>query len=254
MTTTANDIPILFSGPMVLAHLAGRKSMTRRLLSPRYVRFFDGERPSYQPTKALLAAALIEVTGLRRIESDTWVWQAKAFPHQNAQQTNWLAHINPVPGTRMWVRERTTVLAARDGEIKVSYDADSHAPDVWFPFPDRMKQKPITGQRLSMGCYREVSRITDTVTAVKVERAHEISEADAIAEGCGLYVSGHGFITEEELRTDPGFSNFLSAKTGFEATWMALHGPASWAANPYAIAIGYSVIKANIDAPEARAA
>ena len=250
-----SDIPILFSAPMILAHLAGRKTMTRRILSPRYVTFFDGQGASFRPTKEYLAQALTEVSGLRRVDGDIWTWQAKAFPHQHAERTNWMAHINPAPGTRMWVRERTTVTAARDGEIKVSYDADRHAPDVWFPFPDRLKQKAITGQRLSMGCYRETSRITDTVTAVKIERAQDISEPDAVAEGIQrIPARRDGFGDDWTYLNGVSVTPSDSAAGAFADLWSHLHGWDSWVANPYVVGISYTVVKANIDAPEARAA
>ncbi len=250
----SRDIPILFTGAMVLAHLANRKTMTRRLLSPRYIKVFGNEQPSFRPSQLLLNAALTEVSSLRCVDSEIWTWQAKAFPHQNADRTTWMARINPEPGTRMWVRERTTILAARDGEIKVSYDADGHAPDAWFPFPDRLKQKPITGQRLSMGCYREISRITNTVKSVKIEPLQDISNEDAEAEGI-----------EYNPKLDPigpcKWRHYLQKNTGiyppsssFETLWKSIHDAGSWDANPFVVAIGYSVQHANIDAPEARAA
>jgi hypothetical protein len=175
-----------------------------------------------------------------------------AFHNNTAYHTTWLASLNPEPGTRMWVRERTTCITARDGEIKVSYDADGSAPDVWMPFPDRLKQKPIVGQRLSMGCYREVSRITDTVSAIKIERAHDISDDDCFSEGLDPW---GGRDTDGRVFINPVAPNEGGpGKWAYGELWKHLHGAESWSANPFVVAISYSVIQANIDAPEARAA
>lgn len=261
----SGDIPILFTGAMVLAHLNGSKTMTRRLLSPRYIRFSAYDQPTFRPLKDLLACALTDMQELRCLEPAIWTWLAKAFPHQNADVTRWLALLNPEPGTRMWVRERTTITAARDGEIKVSYDADGAAPDVWYPFPDRLKQKPVIGQRLSMGCYREISRLTDVVTAIKIERAQDISEADAVLEGItyeNVIVGSHGStgvhveITADRYfngAEDSEFEGHESGAEAFEDLWARLHGHESWAANPFVVAISYAVTKANIDALDAGA-
>lgn len=163
------------------------------------------------------------------------------------------------PGDRLWVRERTMCVGVRDGEIKVSYDADDFTPEVWLPFPDRLKFNPKVGKRLSMGCYREASRLTLIVETVKIERLQDISEADAIAEGvlswrddwsqkqaAEMLLRG----TEASVETGAG----SPAVRLFYLLWTSLHGREGWKANPEIVAISFRVIKSNIDSAEARAA
>ena len=43
-------------------------------------------------------------------------------------------------------------------------------------------------------------------------------------------------------------------RTGFVRIWNELHGDKSWLDNPEVVAVSFRVVKANIDAPEAKAA
>lgn len=86
---------------------------------------------------------------------------------------------------------------------------------------------------------RWASRLTLIVESLRVERLQEISEEDARAEGAML---------------EYGEGAKISKRRAFELIWKHINGETSWAANPWVAAIGFRVIKANIDAPEAQAA
>jgi len=149
------------------------------------------------------------------------------------------------PGDRLWVRENFSydrLDVDKDGILPPWYWADGNPEDG-----DWTKPKP------SIHMPRWASRLTLTVTATKIERLHDISEADAKAEGCGLYVAGHGWITEDELRVDPGYSNYLAPRLGFEDIWRQLHGDDAWAANPEVVAISFKTSAMNIDSMECAA-
>jgi hypothetical protein len=91
-----------------------------------------------------------------------------------------------------------------------------------------------------MGTYREVSRLTLVVTATKIERLQEISNADAEAEGikhAGWWIAS----------AKPDICSAVSAKEAFKKFWKYLHGPESWDANPEVVAISFDVHKCNID-------
>jgi hypothetical protein len=130
------------------------------------------------------------------------------------------------PGQRLWVRETWGNRYA--GEIAYRADGELAAPIKW---------------RSPRFMPRALSRLTLLVTEVRVQRLQEISEADAQAEGAGLYVPGHGFITDADLRCDPGYSNFLAPRMGFEAIWAEIYGPDAWVANPWVAAISFEVEK-----------
>ena len=98
---------------------------------------------------------------------------------------------------------------------------------------------------------RWASRITLTVTAVRVERLQDISEADAIAEGiqcnktlpedthrCWLVLGNNG-------RTD--LLTSWDAKDVFRQLWHHIHGPGAWEANPWCAAISFTFEPRNID-------
>lgn len=86
-------------------------------------------------------------------------------------------------------------------------------------------------RRPSIHMPRWFSRLTLAVTGVKVERLQEISRADAISEGCDG-TPGHDTVCD------------------YSELWDGLHGPGSWDANPWVVAITFIVHHRNIDAME----
>jgi hypothetical protein len=92
---------------------------------------------------------------------------------------------------------------------------------------------------------RCASRITLTVTDVRVQRVQDISEEDAKAEGAmfhdGRPTCHHGW------RHD--YSDvWPTARHSFCALWNSLHGPEAWDANPWVYALTFTVHHDNIDA------
>ncbi len=81
---------------------------------------------------------------------------------------------------------------------------------------------------------RWASRLTLTVTDVRVQRLQEISEADAEVEGVELAVFPDWPVT-----------TFRGAYRGL---WESLHGPGAWAENPWVAAITFTIECRNIDA------
>jgi hypothetical protein len=118
------------------------------------------------------------------------------------------------PGDRLWVRE---AFCFPNGTKTAWHRADSPWAD-----DDRVKWRP------SIHMPRRVSRLTLTVTAVKIERLQAISEHDAYAEGV------HGYRQKE-------------GRAAFEAIWQDLHGAGAWDANPEVVALSFTVEQRNID-------
>ena len=139
------DRPILFSGPMVRAILAGTKTQTRRV-----------------------------VKGL------ALEWLAEFTPEFVADPANSLCPYG-VPGDRLWVREAYRFLGVHD---HVPPREVSSGP-VWYEAQDDVPFHPSEFGKLrpSMFMPRWASRITLEVTGVRVERLQDISEADSVAEG-----------------------------------------------------------------------
>lgn len=115
-------------------------------------------------------------------------------------------------------------------------------------------------QRLGRFMPRAASRLTLIVEDVRVERLQAISEADAVAEGVepGAHpdtgeASGwkdysiiHGGPYKGE-RHPHAILPWKDATRSYQSLWETLHGLDSWAANPFVVAVSFSVVRGNID-------
>ncbi len=215
----SRDIPVIFSAAMVQALLAGRKIMTRRLA--------DVERKTRNPAIG---------------ESETYM---AASPWQKV-----------AAGDRLWVRES---LFKHDME-GWRYSADKSAVSLHKDHPGvsamiswAHHKKGWSAPSIHMP--RWASRLTLIVIGTKVERLQDISPDDAWNEGVErrsrsvrqMWLFGADAAEREAIYK-------RACVWEFEELWKTLHGPDAWDANPEVVAVSFSVIKANIDAPEARAA
>lgn len=140
-------------------------------------------------------------------------------------------------GDRLWVRENhyltddghnERVIYAADGDaVKKHFDQlDSLGPS--FPADIIERHKKL---RPSIHMPRWASRITLAVESVRVERAQDITEDDAIAEGLTFDPMG-GWSADTT-------NNALWRATpveAFQALWHTIHkedGPNGWSANPW---------------------
>lgn len=170
------DRPILFSGAMVRALLAGTKTQTRRVVKP------DGKY---------------------RLDL---VAPADGGPSRCPYGA---------PGDRLWVRETWNTF---EGWAGYFYAADDHSFGIGADDdPDHIAEHAVRW-RPSIHMPRAVSRITLEITAVRVERLQDISEADAWAEG----------IPGDLLHRAQGW-----APRAYQFLWEQINGPGSWDANPW---------------------
>lgn len=146
--------PILFSGPMVLEILAGRKTQTRRPVKP-------------PPGPASLSPFhhSIEVATGRQ------VWGFRDGTGQATEDDRICPY--GAPGDRLWVRE-THVRGTMNGGER-----------AWVRYRATDEADVPAGTRWTPGIHmpRWASRLTLEVEAVRVERVQAISEEDARAEG-----------------------------------------------------------------------
>jgi hypothetical protein len=200
--------PILFSGEMVCAILAGTKTQTRRTVKPLPV------------SDSLIAGAAPQ------IDSDgDCVWFRNNLPIIGSKNKY------GIPGDRLWVRE--TWKPHCEGPISdkfplgtcVKYRADGRCikPIEWTDDQGAWCEanEEMTHWRPSIFMPRWASRITLEIVSVRVERLQDISEADAEAEGIDF------------IRHYPDCDETLSAKTLYEVLWESINGKGSWAANPW---------------------
>jgi hypothetical protein len=196
--------PILFSSPMVKAILAGRKTQTRRVLSP-------------QPT-----SDDIDNAGDCETVIDMATGRDIRCPYG-------------AEGDRLWVRETWTHDAESLEACRLAFDCCS-VPG-YGPYylatevsPDTLKWKP------SIFMPRWASRITLEVTDVRVQRLQEISDSDSEAEG--VRPIDAAIVFNDRGGHDRKLSG--TARGAFACLWDSINGKrAAWASNPWVWAITF---------------
>ncbi|WP_342242675.1 hypothetical protein [Ensifer sp. OTU672] len=240
------ESPILFSGPMVRALLAGTKTQTRRTLKdqpPEWATFCQ------QPT-------MLNVLQ-QWVPSGLWAWsedeQTPARPLRrwpvNADGEHYWLRPRFSIGDRLWVRETwapLTYLTHNEPDPQAIIDGGFYRADGGTVDGEVSRWKP------SIFMPRHASRLTLIVTDVRVERLQDISEADAIAEGAEL--SQHpGMDGGVMVKTDvPGVT--ASPGVWYRWLWDEINGKGAWRSNPWVAAYTFRVIKQNIDQIEREAA
>lgn len=220
--------PILFSAPMVRAILDGRKTQTRRVLPEQPEMAANGDcriRGTFGPVNYLMRGVYARFWTKYRVGDLLWV-RERFLPDAPAADEGWddegLSFVEwDGCGRRL------------DGIPKI-YRSPKHciyyADEKWASYSD-WKWRP------SIHMPRWASRITLLVTAVKVERLQDISEADAVAEG--ICQAGDGF------SASPGYHPLwgATAQGAFYCLWRSINGPGSWDANPWVAAYTFERVK-----------
>lgn len=191
--------PILFSAPMVRAILDGRKTMTRRVAKITH------RTPG-------LAACLEPRVGDPR-------------PHVAKELCPY-----GQPGDRLWVRE---AFAGSIAYERHGYPLKEWGNKLWYLADGEPRSGQWTRPRPSIHMPRCLSRITLEITEVRVERVNDISEEDSRAEGAPEAPTPMSLMYSrcEVLRT--------RYREGFADLWESIHGPGSWAANPWVWVVGF---------------
>jgi len=183
--------PIIFSSPMVKAILEGRKTMTRRPVKP-------------QPDK--------ECDSVIQEPDGRFFFRYGGILHCPYG----------IPGDRLWVRE-TWAPISMGGAITdhLHYKATPNEGlflnenNIWQETPMlpwlHKWESPIFMPHWA-------SRITLEIMNVRVERLQEITESDAIKEGCYCGI---------------GAGNWRDSKHVFEDLWNSIYGNEAWDKNPW---------------------
>lgn len=226
------DRPIIFSAPMIRALIDGRKTQTRRVIVPP-APFDIGDDITVQ-----LATGEI--------------------------RPRWAA------GDRLWVKEswRTSVGIDRVRPSKMEIPGGGYGWPLWYEADDgavtwrgSTEGGPgfVTPGKLRPSIFlpRWGSRLTLTITDVRTERLHDISEEDARAEGAKLHVPCKSSVAGTTIASDSWhFDHDLNgrlyegrtARDAFEVLWGKINGWKSWDANPFVAAITFEVARSNIHA------
>jgi hypothetical protein len=201
-----SEKPILFSGPMVRAILDGRKTVTRRVITPtrsldlkpgdiivRWGPQFGGTAARFRPSYA--------------------------------------------PGDRLWVREGWAHLPKSAYGLPKTADPNDVDMAAYYRADFDRSGKPAW--RPSIHMPRWASRLTLKVTDVKVERLQDISEEEAKAEGVFFYDDRSDY---PWTAYDGCSVSYPHARDAFGFLWTRINGKrpgCAWDDNPWVAAISF---------------
>ncbi|TRO96766.1 hypothetical protein FKB34_01995 [Glycocaulis profundi] len=238
--------PILMSGPMVRAILDGRKSQTRRVLSIRGHKTF-------------------KVFGRSDTPGYDWQFRDAEMRWHDLRDNELKARLRFAVGDLLWVKE-TWADVNLYGAPGIAYRADEHIRDLmdepdfhcedgtfnyvherlqfgargldWSVWASDLISGAEGNWRSPLHMPRWVSRLTLRVTDIRVQRLQAISEADAVAEGCGPY--------DKSLNPNA----IGPARAIFEALWDSLNAKRGhgWDTDPWVVAVSFEAFRANVDA------
>ena len=210
-TVAVKERPILFSGPMVKAILEGRKTQTRRIVKPQPDNMGIAGIKPWVITDSISSEQQYDDQGRMLFIEDNGQGMAQYWTNRYGE-----------PGDQLWVRETWnndwcaySLYKADGGSAK---EAGYSAEPRWRP---------------SIHMPRALSRIQLEVTGVRLERLQDISEEDAIAEGCSAGTRKLAPIV---------FENY-SARGAFKALWRDIYGSESLQANPFVWVISFNKIR-----------
>ena len=202
--------PILFSAPIVRALLDGSKTQTRRAIKPQPI-------------------------GQYTDDGEDWYVQWKKYTTDSAEDLDFACPYG-LEGDQLWVREthadstggNGTVFRADMTQLPNQRDQEAH-----FFFAQHCKIPEAAFKwKPSIFMPRAISRIQLEITGIRVERLQDISQDDAVAEGCK---GGHGAM--------PDYAYNASPDEHFMMLWESINGAGSWNANPWVWVIEFKRVK-----------
>ncbi len=157
--------PILFSTPMVQAILNGSKKMTRRLINPQPIVDEDSGYVYYKNYQIdihrfPLSEDMPNLCKYGKVGDVLWVRESFCLTQPYNPETYYFGYV-----------------AGGHSQKPASEKYDYSTPDVVKP---------------SIHMPREACRLLLAITDVRVQRLHDISEEDIIAEGIRIPVNGAG--------------------------------------------------------------
>lgn len=234
-----SDRPIIFSAPMVRALLEGRKTQTRRSVwqrfAPKVLRF------PLPADMTVVDGKGVRPSAWRRVEAEEKLWVKEAWAL-----------------TGQFAAEKTRSFAAYNHPAQVTRDHRLYRADAdGYNLAVQHWRTPVFMPRWA-------SRLTLTVTDVRIQRLHDISEEDAQAEGveppetdredrdwsicrkCGG-TGLHGSLGDQMGYVEVDCAECDTHRKRFMHLWNSLHGPDAWGRNRDVVAITFTTEQRNID-------
>lgn len=215
--------PILYSTAMVQAKLAGTKTVTRRL------------------------------TGLEKVNESPNEWELiilKNGVYAFEQKEGFIKYFVECPygnvGDILWVRESYLKLEPHHVvSDHFAYKADKNNEGEEF-----RKQYIKNGYpyqwKPSIHMPKIAARIWDEIIEIKVERLHDITEEDAIAEGVGVgFQLNAGWPDYTKIKDGVCELTHDSAYWSYSTLWESINRKKSWDLNPWVWVIRTKTLSTN---------
>lgn len=248
------DRPILFSAPMVKALLDGRKTQTRRIIKPQPEpcdhRLWCGQNaPTWKIDGAEMHCSTCG-NGMRLARGGEG---AAGIPLRFAK------------GDRLWARETAwydpkVCAGLEDRGLRCFFEDRlvrfQNGTEGLSPFENTaelLEACKLQVRRPGIHMPRWASRLTLTVSDVRVERLQAISRSDAVAEGIED-VTTEVAPRDKTMRfwkryRDGALNGYVDCPIGsYASLWTEINGAGSWEANPWIVALTFMVERRNIDA------
>lgn len=224
-----SERPILMSGPMIRAILAGQKSMTRRTVKGP-VTFLGGSG--------------------QEADLSCWGWffdgpdfHGYAVLERGLDGRHDHGNVSipcpyGEPGDNLWVRE--TWATIKGNGIRTVYRADGEPVDT-------LRGTPIPNMRWQPSIFlrRGASRLSLAVTDIRVERVQSISDADVVAEGitaesvAALWAGASRKARKQAWGIDDPPFGSMAPYALWHLAWAIINGAESWFSNPWVWVVGF---------------
>ena len=224
------DRPILFSAQMVRALLDGRKTQTRRIITPGNSLFNGGRWSALHKRQEWdWEGAWVDGGPSPMGNPGPYLklpWQAGDDDFEGS-----VHRIYPViqPGDRLWVKEAVAWVSGWGWRYRADNDDLS----------EKREQGEVGRWRSPIHMPRWASRLTLTATDVRPQRLSEISLGDCYAEGCT--------VGQTEANSGALPVGWTGPWHEYRSLWNSLHGPDAWDANPWVWVKTFDVHLGNID-------
>jgi len=231
-----SDRPILFSAPMVRAILDGTKTQTRRVVKGadgiRYIGPCAGDRAPAHPDRRCIGT---DVGSWHYHDNNGFNWGELWSQYGNVGDRLWVKETWAAPHEFDAARPSEIPGVIGDGPRLLHYAATAHLGGP----------RGLGGLmcRPSIFMPRWASRITLEVTSVRVERLHEITEFEAIAEGVEMAGERWRNYAPPERESSGLGSVVQTARDSFFSLWESINGTESLAANPWVWVVGFKRVQ-----------
>lgn len=222
---------IIFSPLMVQAILCDAKWMTRRIIKPQPIEHNSEIRMPIPLEDYVKKLSGLQKKGFERVITAGPVsgYMVPKCPYGNIGDVLWVREsFAKIWDTDHWFDEDTEKWI---GNFHWEYKADDlrvKYPGNWDDAIDPKSDPDCAHWGPSIHMPYEACRLKLLIKSIRVERLQDITDEDALAEGC---LSKQNSFVEGELRD------------AFKKLWSKINGPDSWIENPWVWVIEFERIK-----------